>query len=291
LSKKRLPANKNSPSDWVGRSLKRNGFVGIALSGGKSDKTCLAFLEYYPEHNKIFLSQVIDRIKVEGDISADLVLHEGIINRNVPTEYLAYNVPLTLPKCMTCKLKCPGYESCKEEEILWMWDLYRRLENEGVEKKLFTPYTERCVEQYLATELEEAFQSQHAFGANMAPLAARAHFINRRLKLKTIEVYPKLSLWRIGRALNIQKSHLRFHKHHTTGNEARLAILKELVRREIAFLYEQDVRLMTENGNAFDAFICALTAVLKFKGECEKRPKGFPKAEGWIEIPKETIVW
>ena len=111
------------------------------------------------------------------------------------------------------------------------------------------------------------------------------------MKIKTIEVYPKLSLWRIGRSLKIQKSYLRFHKHQAGGQEARQAILKELIRQEFAFIYEQDVRLMTENANAFDAFICALTAVLKFTGQCEKKPRDFPKSESWIEIPKDLVEW
>ena len=72
---------------------------------------------------------------------------------------------------------------------------------------------------------------------------------------------------------------------------ARQAILKELIRQNIAFIYEQDVRLMVESVNAFDAFLCALTAVLKFTDQCEKVPKNFPKASGWIEIPKENLVW
>ncbi|OFZ16948.1 MAG: hypothetical protein A2Z20_09565 [Bdellovibrionales bacterium RBG_16_40_8] len=232
-----------------------------------------------------------DRIHAAGDISSDLILFEEIVHRSLKTEYLAYNVPLTLPKCMTCKLRCPGYETCKEEEILWMWENYRKRESEKSRHKLFTPYTERCVEQYLSGELEEAFQMQHAMGANLAPLTARAHFLNRRLNLKTIEVYPKLSLWRIGRALNIQKSYLRFHKHQIGGLEMRQAIIKELVNHKTAFIYDQDIRLMVDNSHAFDAFICALTAVLKFTGQCEKRPRNFPADEGWIEIPKEVIVW
>jgi hypothetical protein len=267
------------------------GFVGVALAGGKTDKTCLAFVEYYPEQNKIFLSHFIEKIKSEGDLSSDLILYEQIKSSKIQTELLAYNVPLSLPKCMRCKLSCPGYESCDEEEIQWMWAHYRKLESEKRDKKLFTPYTERCIEQYLNSEFEEPLQVQHALGANQAPLTARVYFLNRRLKMKAIEVHPRLSLWRIGRALHIQKSYLKHHKHQIGGDEARMTILKELVNREISFLYEQDVRLMVENSNAFDAFLCALTAVLKYKGQCEKKPKSFPRNEGWIEIPKESIVW
>jgi hypothetical protein len=291
VSKKRVSTSKSAASAGALSSLKRHAFVGLALAGGKSDKTCLASVEYYPKQRKIFLSQLHDRIRSEGDISSDLILVEELNNRDVAPEFVAYNVPLNLPKCMRCKLKCPGYESCSEDEIVWMWDNYRRLELKRAERKIFTPYTERCVEQYLSSSLEEPFHVQHALGANLAPLTARAAYLHKRMKYPSIEVFPKLSLWRIGRALNIQKSHLRHHKHQEGGQESRMVILKELIRQDVAFIYEQDVRLMVESVNAFDAFICALTAVLKFTGQVERPPKGFPLEDGWIEIPKESIVW
>src|SRR5580704_6303657 len=117
MSKKRVSADKNSPGDWLSRSLKRHGFIGVALSGGKNDKKCLAFVEYYPEHKKIFLSELVDRMRGEGDVSADLILHEHILRTRVKTELIAFNVALSFPKCVECRLKCPGYESCKVEEI------------------------------------------------------------------------------------------------------------------------------------------------------------------------------
>ncbi len=210
---------------------------------------------------------------------------------NIKPHIIAWNAPLTLPKCFRCKLKCPGYESCDQTEIVWMWENYREREKNSKNIKLFTPYTERCVEQYIAENLEEKFQVQHALGANQAPLLARAKFLKQRLNFKHIEVFPKLSLWRIGQSLHIQKSYLRFHKHLIDGAEARTHILKELMRREIVFLYEQDFRLMVDNANAFDAFISALTAILYSRGQCELRPKNFPKQEGWIEFPKSHIQW
>lgn len=261
------------------------------MGGGKSDKTCLALVEYYPTQNKIFLSQVSDKIKSVGEVSGDQLLFEEIARHQHPIETIAFNAPLSIPKCTSCQLKCPGYENCNVEEIQWMWKHRQQHLEKKKNLKLFTPYTERCVEQWIATEIEEPLQPQNAFGANMAPLYARARFLNRRLGLPAIEVFPKLSLWRIGRSLQIQKSYLRFHKHSIDGDEARLAILQSLVSRDIAFLYEQDVRLMVKSAQAFDAFICALTAVLKTKGQCIDRPKQFPQEEGWIEIPKQDILW
>jgi len=270
--------------------LKVHRFIGLSLAGGKTDKTALAIIEYFPKQNKIFLSRLFEKVKPEGEISSDAQVYR-LITSSGDFETVAFDVPLQLPKCMRCKLKCPGYEDCKQTEIQWMWKHYRKLNEKKKPKKIFTPYTERCVEQYLTTELEEPFHLSHALGANLAPLTARALFLTRRLKSSTQEVYPKLSLWRIGRSLGIQKSYLRFHKHSVGGEESRKAILEKLIAQNVAFLYDQDVKILAENSQAFDAFICGLTAVLSFRGQTESRPKDFPKTESWIEIPKLKITW
>ncbi|MNL52784.1 hypothetical protein D3C87_1759860 [compost metagenome] len=116
-------------------------------------------------------------------------------------------------------------------------------------------------------------------------------YLQRRLDLNCIEVFPKLSVWRIGRALNVMKSHLRFHKHSIGGDESRRALLQGLSAHNVAFVYDQDVKLMIENSHAFEAFICALTAFLEFKGQTESRPEGFPEKEDWIAFPKISIKW
>jgi hypothetical protein len=107
---------------------------------------------------------------------------------------------------------------------------------------------------YLATELEESFVLQHAMGANCAPLLARAMFVQRRFKTKCIEVFPKLSIWRIGRSLQVMKSHLLFHRHSVGGDESRRAILSALSSHNIAFVYDQDVKLMIENRSTSETF-------------------------------------
>lgn len=266
-------------------------FVGISLGGGKTDKTSVAFVDYYPNQNKIFLSRLIEKVETNGELSSDLQLHRLIAQVPGKIQSIAFDVPLQFPKCMRCRLKCPGYEECQEPEILWLWKNYRKRNEKKRPKKLFTPYTERCVEFYLRTELEEVFHPDHALGSNLAPLTARAHFISRRLKVPTIEVFCKLALWRIGSSLKIQKSYLRLHRHAFGGKEARSAILERLIDRDIAFLYVQDVRTMGGNSNAFDAFLCALTAVLNHKKMCEPRPKDFPKSEAWVSIPKLDLSW
>lgn len=265
-------------------------FIGISLGGGKTDKTSMSVVEYYPAQRKIFLSRLFDKIGSEGEVSADSQVH-SLVTQFPALDSVAFDVPLALPKCVTCRLKCPGFEACDQPEIEWMWKQFRAQKKKKSPPRLFTPYTERCVEQFLQTELEEPFHLQHALGSNLAPLTARAHFITRRLKVPVVEVFPKLSLWRIGNALHVPKSQLRFHRHWDAGAESRQLVLNKMMDKNVAFIYDQDVKILVESPQAFDSFVCSLTGLLSFLGHCEVRPKGFPKRESWLEIPKKIFVW
>jgi hypothetical protein len=266
-------------------------FIGISLGGGKTDKTALSIIEFYPVQKKIFLSRLVDKIQTEGEVSADLQIHRMVTQCPPPVESVSFDVPLKLPKCLVCKLKCPGYEECDQPEIQWMWKHYRAQKKKKSPPRLFTPYTERCVEQFLQTELEEPFHLQHALGSNLAPLTARAQYIQNRLQVPTVEVFPKLSLWRIGNALHIPKSQLRFHRHWDSGQSNRQTVITKMMDKNLAFIYDQDVKTLVDSAQAFDSFICALTGLLSFLGHCEPRPKGFPRKESWLEIPKKLFVW
>ncbi len=271
--------------------LKMHRFAGVSLAGGKSDKTAVAVLEYYPSEKKLFLRDLHDSIKASKEKSSDFYLHNILEKVEKNLELIAFDAPLKLPKCMRCKLKCPGYELCKEPEIKWMWKIHKKRSSKKRPNKIFTPYTERCAEAYISNELEEQFFPPAALGANGAPLAARAMFLSRRLKSKTMEFYPKLSLWRIGCDLRIQKSYLRFHRHAIDSDECREFVVRQLVENEVVFVYQQDMKLMIDRPHAFDAFLGALTAYLKFMGRTEKKPTGFPKSEAWVEFPKVNVEW
>jgi hypothetical protein len=265
---------------------KPNRFIGLSLSGGKSDKACVAVVEYFPEHKKIFLARLYEKIKTEEFISADLKIHEIITQFHDEIDSIAFDVPLTLPACVNCKLKCPGYETCSVSQMEWMRNFYNEVNKQKKPKKMFTPYTQRCVEAYIAHGLEENFEIHHALGSNLAPLTARAQFIHRRLHLPAIEVFPRLTIWRLGQELRVAKSHLKFHKHAVGGDESRKAFLQALAERKGVFIYQQDLKAMIENNHAFEAFVCAYTGFLKHMKQTESRPADFPKGEAWIEFPK-----
>jgi len=262
--------------------LKR--FLGVSLSGGKADKACLAVIEFYPEQNKIFLFEILEKIKTEEFISADSKIHEIIHQYGKHVESVAFDSPLSLPKCLTCHLKCPGYETCEQPEIIYMRDLYQKNRDKKKPKKMYTPYTQRCVEALLS-EREPDLDVQHALGANHAPMTARAHFICRRLKVKTIEVFPKLTVWRLGQELKVNKSNLKIYRNSVGGEQARSIFLQAMIEKLGIFIYQQDFKIMVDNFHAFDAFISAYTGLLKYLKKTELRPKDFPESELWIEFP------
>ena len=93
-SRRSNKGNVKSHSDvnhWLSDSLNKRLFAGVALGGGKTDKTCVALLEYYPDFKKIFLSDLILNIKSEGEVSSDLALHTLIQKHHRNLEYVAFN--------------------------------------------------------------------------------------------------------------------------------------------------------------------------------------------------------
>jgi predicted nuclease with RNAse H fold len=261
-------------------------FIGVDLSGGKNDRTSAAVLDYYPKERKLFLTHVYEHIKSQDEISSDQALYEIISEHKENLELLCIDAPLKLPKCLRCELICPGYERCKEPEILWMWKQFRFIKKKRPRAKLFTPYTQRAAEIYINTETPEGLNPMETLGANIAPLTARAYFLLRRFpNIKVIEVYPKLSVIRIGGSMKVAKSHLTHYKHQIGGEESRQVILSQLIRRDIVFIYQQDFQKLVENSQSFDAFISAFTGFLKYNGQCEKPPKDYPISDGWIEFP------
>ena len=250
----------------------------------------MALIDYYPEQKKVFLTKLFNSFKSDEKFSSDLKISQLISEYEEQIEYVAVDQPWKMPLCLTCELKCPGYENCDAEHIEWFWKAHRAQVKKKKTTKIFTPYTQRAVEAILSHGLEQPFMISHAMGANSAPLLARAAFLRRRTKSDWIEVFPPLSVWRLGLHLNMKKSDLRSYRKSAMGESCRRQILNNLQKHDVVFLYKEDVQAMIQSVHAFDAFISAYTAYLKFTKQTEAPPQGFPKSEGWIEFPKESLT-
>ncbi|MCB0347647.1 MAG: DUF429 domain-containing protein [Bdellovibrionales bacterium] len=268
----------------MSREKKTKKYFGICLSGGKNEKTFFARIDEFDKENKLILTSILNAPQGDYNTSNDKLLLQHFSKiKNIAA--VGVDVPTDLPKCVTCKLKCPGVERCKVESVKYMWDLHRKKEKN---KPVFTPYTERAVEHYINAIEKDVFLSA-ALGANSAPLTARAKFLQKHFKATFKEVFPKLTYLRLSRHFGLPREFFNTKRHSEDGDEARWQFLKLLTNTDMIFMYNQDVQLMVDNPYAFDAFMVALTLILDSRKLCEPRPKGFPKADSWILFPKEQI--
>ena len=63
------------------KKLKVVRFMGVSLSGGKNDKTCVTIVDYYPQHHKIFLKEIHD--KIMKSFKPEVKVEEKIVERVV----------------------------------------------------------------------------------------------------------------------------------------------------------------------------------------------------------------
>lgn len=285
---KRRPDNLKASE---GATLRCIRFGGVSLGGGKTDRTAVVTVEFYPDHKKLFLRKIVEKIKPSELQTTDQILLDILTDESQEMHSITFDTPTSLPVCLKCDCKAPDYSGCPRAEVKWMWDIFRERSPSKRPNKMFTPYTERAAEIYISHFLEERFYPHHALGANMAPLTARAVYLRSRLTSLILETHPKLSMWRIGRHLKLSKSNLRSHRHSGDSDDLRLSFLMALMDRGITFLYQQDLKLLVENWHAFEAFLCALVGFLHYQGQTQVPPGGFPKESAWLSFPNEEIEW
>lgn len=255
-------------------------FVGISLSGGKTDKTSLAVVEYYPDQERIFLAELVDKVRPEEAVSSDEKIRDFVEGRKVDCVSVTFDAPLTLPPLLRDPERGESSPAVK-----WMRTLDAGANRKKRPRRHLTPYTQRAVELFLAVNFEEKFDVQDALGANLAPLTARASYLARQWPVPSYETMTKIAVWKIGGHFKLTKAPLKKWWNSVGGDEARRVILQSLAERARIFFYQQDLKTMVENPHAFEALVCAYVGLLKYQGRVEPAPPGFPAGEGWIEIP------
>lgn len=276
-------------------------YLGLELAGAKNSKTTLAVIEYYPKENKIFLLDVHDKLGAGEEDPADQVLIELIREHADENPHhsliLGANVPVQLPACIGCERKCPMPGKCTVPSVKWMRDSVRKASRSSSADlpriKEFTPYTQRPVELWLRysilPQLPERirFDIDETLGGNKAPLTARFQYIQKHLKgFRIVETWPKLTIACLGEELKLNHRLQTSYRKLEEGAHARTEILEEIIDHFGIFVYDRDARKISQSLTAFDAFICALTALLSDTERCAQPPKGFPVQSGWIHYPE-----
>lgn len=233
----------------------------------------------------MFLSHLYDQVRPDAEVTSDTVLLQLLNHVHSGAESIGFDAPLSRPICSPCDNPCESFERCKKPHIQWMQDLYLRRKDDKKNQRMFSPYTERAVEQYFNSIFEPDVHVQACLGSNSGPMAARMAYLKQRLSGNLVEVFPRLSVLRLGSRFKIPKRHLLGYRQSMGGAQSRTIILNAFVEKRLIFLYDQDIQKLVDNAGAFDALICAITAQLEWIGDCERRPYDFPKAEGWAAVP------
>ena len=276
-------------------------YLGLDLSGARNQKTTIAVLEYYPKEEKIFLLDIHSGIGAEKKKSGDEVLIDLVSELRTSSTVLAANVPLTFPPCSPCKRKsCSSQDKCTHPPVKWMRETVRKAARRtGSRSKPalpktrgFTPYTQRPVELWVRYNVFPAlkpdfhFDIDETLGGNRAPLTARMGYLRPRLKgVSLIEAWPKLTLAVLAEEIGLERRFMTSYRHLEKGIHSRGRLLEALADSCGIFIYERDPRKLADSLAAFDALLCAYTALLSDTGHCAKIPAGFPKNSGWVHYP------
>jgi hypothetical protein len=264
-------------------------FVGIALGGGKSDRTAVTVIDLYSKQGKAFVIDVFDSVGSQGDLSADEVLIEIIREQSSAVEIIAVDAPLSLPPCaMGCAKDCKSVANCRRPDVKWMRKLFLKAKSKNKKLKQFTPYTQRPVDAYYRyLFLDEDMFQDETLGSNRAPQAMRMQFLKSRLgQAPLIEVWPKLALRQVAPAFGLDVKEVSEYRDLEAGIDVREQIIESLVKRCDVFLYERDSKKIASSMIAFDSFICAWVALMVGLDRCMKFKKDIPIASGWVQIPE-----
>lgn len=276
-------------------------FLGLELAGAKTQKTAIAAIQFFPKERKIFLLDIYEKIAGHDEQSGDDAILEVLNELRPGVARMGVNVPLDLPPCISCtRAKCSRGQ-CLAPEVKWMRNLTRRAAKtskvHGIRVKEFTPYTQRPVELWaryqIMPELAQAhldlFEIDEALGGTKAPLTARMSFLKRHLGgLHLVEVWPKLTVALLAHEIGLHRRLVATYRNLEEGAYARAEILEAISEHRGVFIYDRDLKKLSRSLGAFDAFICAYTALLSDLEQTVPPPKGFPAGAGWVAYPQAS---
>jgi hypothetical protein len=270
--------------------------LGLELGGGKSSRTAVVVLDYYPSEQKIFIVDAQAQVQGNRHDTGDEILLETLHKYQAQT--ILVNAPLTLPPCFDCTLPvCPTYRHCEVAQVAWMRDEGERLKLSGL--KAPTPYTQRPIDVAMRGLLQQGlavdFPVDETLGAGPAPLVARIRYLARHLKnVDLLEVNPRLVMARLGEWYDISARHLKRYRDIGEGLEQRVQMLHAIGRgaeEKIPqlFIYQEDTDALCREIAVFDAFICALMGVFRAAGLADQPLPGFLPAWGTTLLPRRRL--
>jgi hypothetical protein len=268
---------------------------GLELSGWRSSQSALCTLDHHVSSKRLVLRDLRILEPSNDNTSADEALLQMLRDTHTlpkaSFKNLVVQAPLSIPPGLRLALKSGKKPSqpfrYSDPELKWMRALWSRVKPRP---HSILPYLQRPAELHLRHATPEKFQIPDAFGANVAPLAARMLYLKPYLPKATAESWAKAALQRLVVALGMPKTLFRDYASLEEGASTRAFVLEELNKKlPQLFVYEKDEELLIGNLAAFHAFVLALVGHWKQQQLTEDPPKGFPKESSWIYLPKRSV--
>jgi hypothetical protein len=261
-------------------------YLGLELSGTRSDRSALCVVEYYPKSKRLVLREVLIKLQSAQSDNPDQTLIDNI---QVWVDHgfsgLGVSTPLSLPPAF---LDPSGNTRTDKLEIRWM-ELQSKKNRKADRAHL--PYLQRACEVALRNQTPP-LEIPDAFGSNLAPLTARAHHLKRNFPSPLFETHSKSAARRIGRSLGIATKTLDQVPDLENGLLAREQFLDVFSRKVPQFFaYDHDLETLIQNLSAFWSLQAALSVFLVAKEQIQKAPRGFPPGVPWIYVPNSQIGW
>jgi predicted RNase H-like nuclease len=255
-------------------------FIGVDLGGGKGKNTAVARLELGPGGVRV----------VDYGTGKDAPWYDdrliAYLRQHADGAVVAIDAPLTMPSCVRCTIPvCATQELCEVPIVTW----FRERENGARvagKKPRYTPYTQRATEVILHEDHQ--ILPRETLGQGMGPLAARGAYLHRalgathRLNENLIEVYPKATVMKLFPRMAGR------YKRSAESPRVRLDIFNGLPDLSFAPGAWREDGLA--NDHKFDAIICAYTAYLWWRGECEQPVNPTVLDDGWIWFPRRPAA-
>lgn len=273
--------------------------LGLELGGGKSGRTSLVLLEFFPKEGRVFVREQIPHVTATSARYGDEVLVD-LITKLEP-DAIGVNAPLTLPPCVRCRYpNCGGYRECDYAPVRWMHKEAVRARIPALKHP--TPYTQRPIDVFLRTRVQPRFTIdlflEESLGAGRAPLAARMQYLQTRLKPRRfLETNPRIALVGMADWFGITHRELRRYRLPEEGVEHRRNILDKL-QTDLTdfglpqlFLYEAELGAIAQELASFQALLSGFVVICGQAGFLEKPRRGFDARWGFIAIPKPRAEW
>ncbi len=268
-------------------------FAGIHLSGPNARRTAVIISTGNILETPLKLRGLYEKIGAMGKVFSDDRLVD-ILQSQGSLAHTVIDCPLTVPPCVACtRPQCPGVRSCDDVGVAYILALVNRLmPRQARKRRPINPQSQRVWD--VRRLLEQGGQNfEPSFSANLAPLAARALTLQRRLNslakpITLHETSVPLALEAMAEALGFTTKAVGEYRDFADGRERRAQLLDAMQEQhwlDTDADTEHYLAQIEASVELFHALVSSMVASLLHYDLCVRPPDAYADELGWVYLP------